>query len=109
MPMTHAGSALYSIDVEEKGAAVRYRLHEHGCRPANQCRHAQQIAGSNVADRDLAAVSGVHVHAQQPWTITASLSASASVYTVPPDDKLTTCPPVISDSMIAFKGGLWGV
>ena len=57
--------ALDAIDVEEEGRAGRHRLHEDRCRSANQCRHTQQIARSNVAHGDLAAVSGVHVDAKQ--------------------------------------------
>jgi hypothetical protein len=51
--------------IEEERSAVGDGLHEDRRRPANQCWHTQQIAGSNVAHGDLAAVSGVHIDAQQ--------------------------------------------
>ncbi len=57
--------AFDTIDVEEERSAGGHRLHEDRCGSGNQRRHTQQIAGSNVAHGDLAAISGMHVDAQQ--------------------------------------------
>jgi len=53
------------IGVEEERIAGRHGLHEDRCRSRNQGRRTQQIARSDVAHTNLAAVSCEHVDAQQ--------------------------------------------
>src|SRR5262245_52691690 len=56
-----ARRAFNSIDVEEKSGTGHDRLYEDWRRPADERRHTEKIAGTDVAHRNLTAVAGVHV------------------------------------------------
>jgi hypothetical protein len=54
-----------AIRLEEKCLTRHDRLHEHWRRSADEGWHTEEVARTNIADRDLPAVAGVHVDAKQ--------------------------------------------
>lgn len=61
-----ADGALHSQDIHEIHRTVSQRLYEDRCGTGDQRRRTEHVTASNVADGDLAAVAGEHVHAEKP-------------------------------------------